>query len=219
MICSLAFGASYKIDGTSGAYSAETGRGFELGTEAGSGNAFYYSIRSGEGNFRIAAYSEYVPPPRLGCWPYRSADPVPFAKTDPFGWNVTEYEEDYELSPGLEEIGHQLVKAFVNLGRGNPVRGLPKKRLVDNPYWPAELEKRAGTLAHEHYVTLLPLALSRTQDDKGRLRWTLFGGSERGPAAGFWKSFYKGADQELPAEQGLDFFRRLLHAVVPQEAP
>ena len=36
-------------------------------------------------------------------------------------------------------------------------------------------------------MLLLPLALSRTQDDKGRVRWTLFGGSEQGPAAAFWR--------------------------------
>ena len=46
-----------------------------------------------------------------------------------------------------------------------------------------------GTLSHDHGVILMPLALSRTQDDKGRVRWTLFGVSEQGPAKAFWKSF------------------------------
>ena len=53
-----------------------------------------------------------------------------------------------------------------------------------------ELERRAGRLPHERYVLLAPLALSKTQDDKGRVRWTLFGGSEQGPARAFWKGFW-----------------------------
>src|SRR5436305_9759694 len=83
----------------------------------------------GDENFPIRAYSEFVPPPRLGCWPYRSGDPVPFAKVNPFGWNVPEYEEDYELRPGLEHIANQVVQALVRLGRGQPVRGLARNKL------------------------------------------------------------------------------------------
>ena len=56
----------------------------------------------------------------------------------------------------------------------------------------------------------MPLALSRTQDDKGRVRWTFFGGSEQGPAKAFWRSFYTAPGHEVPEEQALDFFRRLL---------
>src|SRR5712692_7870905 len=59
----------------------------------------------------------------------------------------------------------------------------------------------------------MPLALSRTQDDKGRLRWTLFGGSEQGPARAFWRSFFTAPGQELPQDQALAFLRRLLSAV------
>src|SRR5262249_24605821 len=82
-----------------------------------------------------------------------------------------------------------------------------------NPYWPPELASHVGQLKHEHYVLLLPLALSRTQDDKGRLRWTIFGGSEQGPARGFWRGFFTAPKQEMPAEQALNFFRRLLSTV------
>ncbi len=164
----------------------------------------------GPGTYPIAAYSEFVPPPWLGVRPYGATDPVPFADKDPSGWNVTEYEEDYELRPGMESIAGQLVRALVRLGRGQPVRGLSQKVLADNPYWPAELAKRAGSLVHERFVTLLPLALSRTQDDKGRLRWTLFGNSEQGPAKAFWKSFFNGPGKEVPEEKGTLFLRKLL---------
>ena len=84
---------------------------------------------------------------------------------------------------------------------------------MDNPYWPPELAAHAGKLPHEHYVVLLPLALSRTQDDKGRVRWTFFGSSEQGPSWAFWKGFHSGPTEELPEERGIDFFRRLLVAV------
>ena len=44
----------------------------------------------------------------------------------------------------------------------------------------------------EPIVVALSLALSRTQDDKGNVRWTLFGVSHDGPAAAFCRSFGDG---------------------------
>ena len=61
-------------------------------------------------------------------------------------------------------------------------------------------------------MLLLPLALSKTQDDKGRVRWTLFGGSEQGPAKAFWKGFYTAPRREVPREWSEGFIRRLLAA-------
>jgi hypothetical protein len=167
----------------------------------------------GPGKYPIAAYSEFMPPPRLGPKPYPSAGPVPFAEDDPWGWQVTEYEEAFQLQPGLQTLACQLVGIVSRLGQGEKAPGIARKKLLDNPYWPPELANRAGTFAHERYVVLLPLALSRTQDDKGRLRWTLFGGSEQGPARAFWKSFFAAPGRELPEEQALGFFRKLLGTV------
>ena len=67
-------------------------------------------------------------------------------------------------------------------------------------------------MPHERYVVFLPLALSQTQDDKGRVRWTFFGSSEQGPDRAFWKSFYRAPGREHPPEYAVDFIRRLLHA-------
>ncbi len=164
----------------------------------------------GEGKYPIAAYSEFIPPPRLGPKPYGAPGPEPFAADDSWGWQVTEYEEGFQLRPGLACLAGQFVGALAHLGRGERAHGIARGKLRDNPYWPPELDKRAGSFGHERYLVLLPLALSRTQDDKGRLRWTLFGGSEQGPARAFWKSFYTAPGREAPEEQGLDFFRRLL---------
>ena len=58
----------------------------------------------------------------------------------------------------------------------------------------------------------MPLALSRTQDDKGRVRWTLFGASEDGPGRAFWRGFFVAPRRELPAEWAIGFLRRLLAA-------
>ena len=99
-----------------------------------------------------------------------------------------------------------------HLAAGRPAHGIARGKLAGNPYWPSELAQAAGRLAHERFVVLAPLALSRTQDDKGRVRWTLFGGSEQGPARAFWKGFFTAPDCELAAEAGLGFFRRLLTA-------
>src|SRR5947209_9503744 len=115
-----------------------------------------------EGRYPIAAYSEFMPPPHLGLKAYGADDVLLLDEQDPWGWHVTEYEEAFELRPGLEKIAHQLVGSLVHLGNGRPAHGIAKAKLTDNPYWPPELAEQAGKLAHERYVVLLPLALSRT---------------------------------------------------------
>jgi hypothetical protein len=166
------------------------------------------------GAFRIDAYSEYVPPPRVGWKPY---GPVPlnsyqFSPDDPFGWKVHEFDEALELQPGLHQIARQLMARLKRLQDGNPDTGLPRHVSQNNPFWPPELA-RESTAARDRCVLLLPLALSRTQDDKGRVRWTLFGNSEHGPGKAFWKSFFTAPGVEAPPELGIGFFSRLLHAV------
>jgi hypothetical protein len=166
----------------------------------------------GEGSYPLPAYSEFLPPPRLGRKPY-GVDEGPYLdEDDAWGWPVTEYEQAFELRPGLVKVAQQVLGALVHLGSGRPAHGIARAKLQDNPYWPPELAEQAGRLAHERYVVLLPLALSRTLDDKGRTRWTLFGSSEQGPARGFWKSFWTTPRRELPEARALDYVRRLLHA-------
>lgn len=167
----------------------------------------------GEGSYPIAAYSEFMPPPRLIRKPYGGEDLLLHGSDDPWGWPITEYEEAFSLRPGLEKIAEQVVHALVHLGRGQPAHGIAKGKLINNPYWPDALARQAGQLEHERYVLLMPLALARTQDDKGRVNWTLFGSSEQGPARGFWRSFFVSPRQEIPQQQALDFIRRLLHTV------
>ena len=142
-----------------------------------------------------------MPPPRLGRKPYGAAEVLPFSDADPFGWAVTEMEEEYELGPGLEHLAGEIVGALKNLGEGKPefrIPGHKGRNLADNPYCPPELLAHAGRLGRERYVVFLPLALSRTQDDKGRVRWTFFGSSEQGPERAFWKGFYSAPGRELP---------------------
>src|SRR5262245_8996490 len=171
-----------------------------------------YPSYHGDGFYPMAAYSDFMPPAHVGGKPYGASGHCLFSQDDPWGWHITEYEEAQELVPGLKNIGEQIVHDLVQLGRGKP-HGISRNKLTDNPYWPDELAEHAGKLKHEHYVVFLPLALSRTQDDKGRLRWTLFGGSEEGPARAFWKSFLTTPNEEMPAEQALQFVRRLLSSV------
>lgn len=69
------------------------------------------------------------------------------------------------------------MSAIVELGQGKPsyrISGYRSRNLVNNPYWPPELAAQAGKLPNERYVTLLSLALSKTQDDKGRKRCSLY---------------------------------------------
>jgi hypothetical protein len=162
----------------------------------------------GKGKYSICAYSEFMPPPRLGCKSYGSADDVLFSEEVPWGWHVTEFEEAFELKPGLAQVATQLVTAFHHLGRCEPSHGISQYKLRDNPYW----TERTIAPPSERFVNLSPLALSRTQDDKGRVRWTLFGASEQGPAKGFWRGFYTEPGVEWEVERSLNFVRRLLGA-------
>jgi len=56
---------------------------------------------------------------------------------------------------------------------------------------------------------MLGLALSRTQDDKGRVRWTLLGGSDEGPERSFWRGL-DGRRRDGSATDAVSFLGRLL---------
>ena len=169
----------------------------------------------GTGRFPIDAYSEFMPPPRFGWNPYAPEPPDPqlFSDEDPWGWYVSEYEEANAFQPGLEQIARQVVGRVWHLLRGHSSHAVSKRFLENNVYWPEELIQRAGSLNHDQGVVLMPLALSRTLDDKGRVRWTLFGASEQGPAKAFWKSFHTAPHVPAPADQGPNFLCHLLRTV------
>jgi hypothetical protein len=163
--------------------------------------------------YPLTAYSEFMPPPLLGRTPLGELDNSLFLEDDFYGWQITEMEEEYELRPGIEHAGHQIMNSLIKLGSGQPehfIHGHGGQNLKDNPYWPPELASRAGTLQHERYVTLLPLMLSRTQDDKGRVTWTLFGNSIHDPEQTFWRSFYSSPGTEIPANESVSFVTGLL---------
>ena len=165
------------------------------------------------GCYPISAYSEFMPPPFLGRKPYGKPDFRLFSEDDPFGWKITEMEEENELKPGIEHIGQQIMHNIVKLGKGitqHFISGHGGENLRNNPYWPSELAARAGSLSHERYVVLLPLMLSRTQDDKGRVIWTFFGNSIHDPETSFWKSFYTSPETEMPLDESVAFFTDLL---------
>ena len=170
--------------------------------------------------YPIPAYSEFMPPPRLGRRPYGETDFSLFVDDDAFGWNVSEIEETYELQPGLTNLADQIMSEIIELGRGQAahrIAGHQRRNLNNNPYWPPELATQADKLTREHYVVFLPLALSKTQDDKGRTRWTFFGGSEQGPEKAFWKSFRQSPLQETPSNEAIDFLRFLISTVYKEE--
>ena len=172
-----------------------------------------WSWARGEGRFHISAYSEFTPPPRRGQKPYGACElRSPFGDDDAYGWRIAAHEQDKQLTPGLENIARQVGKAIQALGSGLNTHGIGQLHLEDNLYWPAALSAHAGGFAHERYVLLAPVALSMTQDDMANVRWTLFGGSDQGPAKGFWRSFYSAPGVELAAQTAMDFLRRILAA-------
>jgi hypothetical protein len=166
-----------------------------------------------DGCYPITAYSEFMPSPMVGRKPLGETDHILFSDDDPFGWHITEIEEEYELRPGIEHVGQQIMNNLINLGKGlteHYIHGHGGENLKDNPYWPSEIALKAGTLLHERYVTLLPLMLSRTQDDKGRIIWSLFGSSIHDPETAFWKNFYSSPDVEIAADESVSFFTSIL---------
>jgi hypothetical protein len=169
----------------------------------------------GPGRYPIDAYSEFMPPPRVGVKPYGGAPPDPqlFQADDPFGWHISEFEEARELQPGLMQIAKQVVGRAGHILCGDHAHGMAARDLTDNPFWPAALAENCGSLRHDRGAVLMPLALSRTQDDKGRIRWTLFGGSEQGPAKAFWRGFFTAPKKEAPAAAGIGFLCQLLQRV------
>ncbi|HMK07420.1 MAG TPA: M28 family peptidase [Anaerolineales bacterium] len=171
--------------------------------------------------YPIAAYSEFMPAPRLGRSLYGDIDRSLFAADDPFGWRVAEVEEEYELRPGLEQIAAQVIHHLKRFGQGQPdpyLEGHDRRSLEGNPYWSPELDAHRGGLPRECYVTLLPLALAKTQDDHGRVRWTLFGNSDQGPERAFWESFFTSPDEEIPAADSIRIVARLLEHVYGETA-
>jgi hypothetical protein len=180
-----------------------------------------YPWFEGAGHYPLPAYSEFMPSPRLGCSQYGDIDPLLFSDADAYGWQVREIEEEYELRPGLGQLAEQVVGHLARLGQGKFVRGLiglDHRLLEGNPYWSPELDAHIGSFTHERYVTLLPLALGKTQDYLGRVRWTLFGNSEQGPERAFWQSFYTAPDREIALSESLAFVSTLLAEVYGETA-
>jgi hypothetical protein len=175
----------------------------------------------GKGCYPIPAYSEFMPAPRLGRSLYGEIDRLLFDEADVYGWRVPEIEEEYELLPGLERIANQVLAHLVKFGQGDAVRaliGLNRRLLEGNPYWSPELDARLGSLPRERFVMLLPIALAKTQDYLGHVRWTLFGNSEQGPERAFWQSFYTAPGREIPTSESLAFVIQLLASVYRETA-
>lgn len=166
-----------------------------------------------DGCYPITAYSEFMPSPQIGRKPLGEIDGSVFADNDLHGWKISEVEEEYELRPGIVHAGNQIMNNLIKLGKGVPehfIHGHGGQNLKDNPYWPQELAAKAGSLAHERYVTLLPLMLSRTKDDKGRIKWTLFGNTILDPEKAFWKCFYTDPGVGKPVKESISFFKKIL---------
>ena len=165
-----------------------------------------------ERKYPLRAYSEFMPPLRVGINPVDgSVYPWVLRDDDLFGWQILEIEEEYQLRPGMENIGRQVIQFHLfQLGTGTlPVQlaGHNEQNLANNLFWPATLASHQGQLEHERYVMIHPYSLSRTKDDKGRICWTFFGGSEQGPEKAFWKSFYESRKKELPESVFLSFMQ------------
>src|SRR5262252_3230945 len=167
----------------------------------------------GAGRFPLPAYSEFMPPPRLGMSPYGGLDATLFAENDPHGWRVQEVDEVHQILPGLQDVANQVMTHLLKF-MADPssvyVAGPNLRNLKGNPYWSTELAAHGAELARRRHVLLMPLALAKTQNDRGRRHWTMFGGSEQGPERAFWQSFYSAPGREIPTKESRRIVSRLL---------
>src|SRR4051812_17910955 len=76
---------------------------------------------------RIAAYSEFMPPPYLAVKPSGELDSI--GPVGPIGdaddgdvWRVSEYEQAQELRPGLLRVARHVLEELGSLARGRPHR-------------------------------------------------------------------------------------------------
>ena len=167
----------------------------------------------GPGRFPLPAYSEFMPPPRLGLSPYGGFDATLFAENDAYGWRVQEVDEVHQILPGLQDVANQVMTHLLKFMKDPSsvyVAGPNGRNLKDNPYWSTELAADGAELARRRHVLLMPLALAKTQNDRGRRQWTMFGGSEQGPERAFWRSFYSAPDREIASKDSRRIVSRLL---------
>ena len=102
----------------------------------------------GPGQYPIAAYSEFMPPPRLGRKPYdRDEDADPRRPLRP-GRSLG--LADQRLRRGAWNCSRacctwpkNLLGVLRHLGRGETAHGIARNKLRDNPYWPESLHERA----------------------------------------------------------------------------
>ncbi len=133
------------------------------------------------------AYSEFMPAPLPVVKPSGATVGEARVDGDEHGWRITAREATHELEPGLDALAAALAPRLLGLVDGDAhTRGLSRDLIDRNPYLP-DVALPAGPL-----VAVIGLALSRTQDDKGRVRWTLLGSSDLGPGPAFWAGFRAG---------------------------
>ena len=93
-------------------------------------------------------------------------------------------------SPAQEFWLANIVARLAAPGRGEPAHGIAEHKLDGNPYGQMNCVQHAA-LPSERYVVLLPLALLRTQDDKGAVRHGHYlGVASRGRRRPFGKVSY-----------------------------
>ena len=130
------------------------------------------------------------------------------ASRDPRALDIDEYEQAHDLEPGLDRIAAQLVDELGKLVRGEPhALSQHAARRQSGVARGARRRGAAGASSRTIRSSLIaPLALSRSQDDKGNDRWTLFGASHDGGAA-CWRGFDEARLAELVAWAGLGDWR------------
>jgi len=122
------------------------------------------------------------------------------------------WKEEFQLKPGLEWIARHIMAMCFKLGQGlrTVSSGGLKTRISRRTPMATRLALASQAAAGgARALRLHPAAaLSPTQDDKSRLLWTLFRGSEQGRRTVFWKKFLLFAGAGTPFRRVYRFHRQ-----------
>src|SRR5262249_48419851 len=83
----------------------------------------------GGGGFPLLPNSEFMQPVRLGRKPYGTWDTLPLAEDDPWGWPISEYEENLLLHPGLCDLARHVLAKLVPLARADESHDISEFKL------------------------------------------------------------------------------------------
>ena len=144
------------------------------------------------GGFPIAAYSEFMPPPRSAGSPTGRPSPRRLPTTIRSAGTSPSTKRRWSCGRAWTHLAGTSSGPWSHLGHGRPAHGIARAKLEGNPYWPPELAERAGRLPHERYVVLAAAGPLADAGRQGPRPLDALRRQRAGAGAGFWRELLFG---------------------------